>query len=99
MSNSRTVTEAVPGRILTVENVLSPKECKVLIEQAEEAGFKPSAPSGGGHGQIPQTGARTSQFYVRDDNVFATKLWNRVQHAVPTSLQNIKYVPYMNSQV
>lgn len=92
------VTQLVAGRIHTVDNVLSKEECKELIAAAETAGFKPSPLSGGGHGQIPQTGARTSQFHVEENEILAHKLWQRVKHAVPQSLQNIKYVPYMNTQ-
>jgi hypothetical protein len=92
------VTEHVPGRIVSVENVLSPAECKRLIAEAEAKGFKASAPSGGGHGQTPRTGARTSQFCVIEDEKLAQVLWERVRHAVPTDLRRIKPVPYMNSQ-
>lgn len=92
------VTEHVAGRILTIDNVLSVAECEELIMQAEDKGFKPSAPSGGGHGQHPNTGSRTSQFCVQEDEKLAQKLWKRVRDSVPKSLRNIKYVPYMNSQ-
>jgi hypothetical protein len=57
------VTEHEPDRIVTVSLVLSKAECNKLINKAEDAGFKPSPPSGGGHGQTAGTGARTSQFH------------------------------------
>lgn len=91
------VIEHVPDRILTVENLLTQKECEQLIVEAETAGFKPSPPSGGGHGQTPRTGARTSQFYVNPSQKLAEKLWERVKDAVPKDLRSIKPVPYMNS--
>jgi hypothetical protein len=94
---SLTVTEHVLGRILTIDNVLNSKECKALIDEAEKAGFKPSPPSGGGHGQTVTTGARTSQFYVTEDEGLAMKLWQRVKEHVPKDLRNIKPVPYMHS--
>ncbi|MHA2403537.1 MAG: 2OG-Fe(II) oxygenase family protein [Candidatus Kariarchaeaceae archaeon] len=84
-------------RIITIPNVLSPSDCKTLINQAEEAGFKPSALSGGGHGQHPTTGARTSQFYVREDEKLAERIWDKVGNFVPKSLRHIKYVPYMHT--
>jgi hypothetical protein len=96
--NTTKTTELVAGRILTVDNVLTGRDCKEQIQRAEEKGFRASAPSGGGHGQTPRTGARTSQFVVIEDEKLAQKMWSRVQHAVPTSLKNIKYVPYMHSQ-
>ena len=60
-------------------------------------GFNPSPLSGGGHGQTPRTGARTSQFNVSDNNELANKIWNRIKGYVPENLRDIKEVPYMNS--
>ena len=90
-------TQHVPGRIHTIKNILSVKECEILIGEAEKSGFQPSPPSGGGHGQTPRTGARTSQFYVKDNKELADILWDRVKEFVPNSLRDIKPVPYMNS--
>ena len=90
------VTTHVPDRILTLTNVLSHQECLELISAAENAGFKPSPPSGGGHGQTPRTGARTSQFYVKPNQKLANKLWDRIKDHVPKNLRGIKHVPYMN---
>ncbi len=87
----------VPGRIHTIKDILSVKECEILIREAEKSGFQPSPPSGGGHGQTPRTGARTSQFYVKDNKELADILWERVKEFVPNSLRDIKQVPYMNS--
>jgi hypothetical protein len=50
------VKEYVKDRILTVESVLSKNECKELIERTEKDGYKPSPPSGGGHGQTGRQG-------------------------------------------
>ena len=91
------IHEHVPGRIITIDNILSKNECNELIAAAEKVGFKPSPKSGGGHGQVVTTGARTSQFYVNDDLKLANKIWNLIKHAVPNNLHNIKPVPYMNS--
>jgi len=90
-------TQHVPGRIHEVRGVLSASECTQLIAEAERRGFQPSPPSGGGHGQTPRTGARTSQFYVHDDAELASLLWERVAEFVPGDLRSIKPVPYMNS--
>lgn len=87
----------VPDRIVSVENLLTREECVKLIEQAESAGFKPSPPSGGGHGQTGRAGARTSQFYVKPNQELADKLWKRVQPFLPKDLRSIKPVPYMNT--
>jgi len=87
----------VPGRIHEVKSVLSESECIQLITEAEKCGFQPSPPSGGGHGQTPRTGARTSQFYVKDNPQLADILWERVKQFVPENLRKIKPVPYMNS--
>lgn len=87
----------VPNRIHSIKNIFSIEECKKLISNAEEAGFKPSPPSGGGHGQTPRTGARTSQFYVKDDTKLAEYIWNKLKDYVPSDLKSIKPVPYMNS--
>jgi len=92
------IDQLVPDRIITVDPVLNKGECARLIGEAESAGFKPSAPSGGGHGQHPTTGARTSQFHVREDEKLADLLWQKVREAVPGSLHAIKYVPYMHSE-
>ena len=93
----RVVTHA-PGRILTLPGALTAEECCQLVAEAEGAGFKPSAKSGGGHGQVPMTGARTSQFRVVDSEDLATLLWERCKVAVPDNLRSIKPVPYMPSQ-
>ena len=87
----------VPGRIHAVKDILSSNECKKLIMDAENAGFQPSPLSGGGHGQTPRTGARTSQFYVKDDAALANMLWGRLKEYVPDNLRDIKPVPYMNT--
>lgn len=94
---SNTVIKHVPDRIHSIKNIFSEKECQQLIQCAENAGFSPSPPSGGGHGQTPRTGARTSQFYVKDDSVLANTLWTRLKDYVPKDLKSIKPVPYMNS--
>ena len=87
----------VPGRIHAVKDILSVNECKKLIMDAENAGFQPSPLSGGGHGQTPRTGARTSQFHVKDDAALANMLWGRLKEYVPDNLRDIKPVPYMNT--
>ena len=94
---SDNLTQHIPGRIHSIRKILSSQECDNLIIEAEKAGFSPSPPSGGGHGQTPRTGARTSQFYVKDDKNFANLLWDRLKDYVPKDLKNIKPVPYMNS--
>ncbi len=38
-------------QIYTLSNFLQPDECKELIEQSLSHGYKPSPPSGGGHGR------------------------------------------------
>lgn len=91
------VTHA-PGRILTLPGAFTTEECAALIAEAEDAGFKPSAKSGGGHGQVATTGARTSQFRVVDNQKLANLLWDRVKTAVPADLHGIKPVPYMPNQ-
>jgi len=55
----------VKDRIVEVPGLLTPKECSRLIAECEVKGFKPSPPSGGGHGRTGREGARTSQFLVR----------------------------------
>jgi hypothetical protein len=90
-------TQHVPDRIHSIKNIFTPDECNYLIQIAENAGFNPSPPSGGGHGQTPRTGARTSQFYVKDDTEIANKIWDRLKSYVPKNLRSIKEVPYMNS--
>jgi hypothetical protein len=92
------MTTYIPNRILSVNDVLTPHECDQLIKLVTAKGFKKSSPSGGGHGQTPQTGSRTSKFCVIDDDVIANKLWNKIKNDVPTTLKDIKFVPYMNSQ-
>lgn len=91
------VTNHVPDRIVSKTNVFTQSECSDLIIKAEARGFKPSAPSGGGHGQHPNTGARTSQFLVTEDDMLAKKLWTLMNDIVPKDLHSIKPVPYMNS--
>jgi len=95
--NTEKYVEHVKGRVLTVGDVMDAVECAEQIKIAESAGFKPSPPSGGGHGQTGRQGARTSQFYVRDDVDLARTLWRRVKDYVPRNLRDIKPVPYMNS--
>ena len=59
--------------------------------------FNPHLRQVEGHGQTPRTGARTSQFYVKDNTELANMLWERVREFVPENLRSIKPVPYMNS--
>lgn len=94
---SNLFTAHIPGRIHSVKKLLDARECGKIIEKAEIKGFSPSPPSGGGHGQTPRTGARTSQFYVEDNEKFAGILWDRIKNFVPEDLKSIKQVPYMNS--
>ena len=79
----------VPGRIHAVKNVLTNTECEKLIMNAEKSGFQPSPPSGGGHGQTPRTGARTSQFHVKDNPELANRIWERIKEYVPDNLRDI----------
>ena len=88
----------VKDRIHSVKNILSKEECNLMIGMAESGGFSPSPPSGGGHGQTPRTGARTSQFFVKDNHNMACLLWKRLKDYIPKDLRSIKPVPYMNSQ-
>ena len=90
-------TQHVEDRIHSIKSIFSKDECDELIKMTEKAGFNPSPPSGGGHGQTPRTGARTSQFYVKDDSVLADKIWKRLKDFIPKDLRSIKQVPYMNS--
>ena len=90
-------TQHVQDRIHSIKSIFSKDECDELIKMTEKAGFNPSPPSGGGHGQTPRTGARTSQFYVKDDSVLADKIWKRLKDFIPKDLRSIKQVPYMNS--
>lgn len=90
-------TMLVHNRIHSIKNLFTFEQCRKLINNAEEAGFKPSPPSGGGHGQTPRTGARTSQFYVKDDPRLAEYIWKEIKNYVPSDLKSIKQVPYMNS--
>ena len=93
------VKNLLENRILVVDDIMTPTECYRLIERAETKGFKNSAKSGGGHGQHPKTGARTSQFCVIDDFEVAQTLWNRAasrEGAIPHDLDSIKPVPYIS---
>ena len=96
-SNNQKFIQHIPGRIHEVQDVLTKDKCLQLIQEAEKSGFNPSPPSGGGHGQTERTGARTSQFYVKDKPELAQILWNRVKEFVPDNLLKIKPVPYMSS--
>lgn len=96
-TDKKNFTEHVPDRIHSIKNVLSKKECEKLIEEAEKKTFNPSPPSGGGHGQTPRTGARTSQFCVIDNKPLADELYSRLKKYIPKDLRSIKEVPYMNS--
>lgn len=91
------VMEYVEGRIKTVEDILSKKECMELIGLSEAKGYKPSPLSGGGHGSTGREGARTSQFCVWDDQGLSMNLWKRIKEHVPENLHNIKQTPYMSS--
>lgn len=96
MATDRRPTVHLKDRIVGVSSILSPKECAEIIEKNEAKGFKPSPPSGGGHGRTGREGARTSQFLVQDNEEFAAMLWDRIRSFVPKDLHSIKPVPYMN---
>ena len=80
-------TQHVPDRIHSIKGIFSTDECNLLIQTAEKAGFNPSPPSGGGHGQTPRTGARTSQFYVKDDDKWSKDANNE---KIDETIYNIK---------
>ncbi len=91
------MNEHIPGRVISIDGLMTPEECADLIELTDRL-YKPSRPSGGGHGQTSKTGSRTSQFCVQNDDSLAEKLWKRVKDAVPENLHNIKATPYFPHQ-
>jgi len=84
-------------KIGIIHNFLSVKECKDIIQRAENDGFKKSVPGGGGHGRTGKEEARDNKYTVITDQTLADCYWERVKELVPKDLSFIESSPYFGS--
>ena len=66
-----------------VTNVLTPSECRAVIERAEAQGFEPALLNVGGGQQILATDIRNSDRTIIDDEKFAQMLFERIRPFLP----------------
>src|SRR5436305_488760 len=74
-------TEVARG-IFTIEQLLEPSECELLVQRAETQGFEP-APIITATGAKVATDTRNNDRCVFDDRALAENLWQRVRPAIP----------------
>jgi hypothetical protein len=69
-----------------VDSVLSYSECQKTIERAEAAGFRPALVNVG-DGEMLLKDSRNSDRCIIDDKDFARAIFERIQHALPKTLE------------
>jgi len=84
-------------QIFTLKNFLRPEECTELIDRSLSSGFKPSPPSGGGHGRTGREDARNNKYTVIEDAKLAEKLFSRIRNDIPQDLTFLGSSNYFSS--
>ncbi|KAG0097522.1 hypothetical protein BGZ93_002577 [Podila epicladia] len=80
LSNARK-NEAIVA--LTVQNILSPTECRALIARAEHQGYDIALVNTGSGDGVHVPGYRDGQRCIIDDTHFAAQMWERIKLYVP----------------
>jgi hypothetical protein len=86
-----TVTEYIGKKLYTIEGVLSTEKCVDIITNCNDKGWKASAPSGSGHGNIVKEQPRTSQLSEFSDTNLLDALWTQVIKYLPKDLSYINW--------
>jgi len=73
---------------VVVDEVLTKKECDVLIARSEKEGYEQALLNVGGGHQIVASDIRNSDRCIIDDPEFAQKLWERITSAVESFIDN-----------
>uniref|UniRef100_A0A0G4GJD5 Fe2OG dioxygenase domain-containing protein n=1 Tax=Chromera velia CCMP2878 TaxID=1169474 RepID=A0A0G4GJD5_9ALVE len=72
--------------------VLSPKECRSLIQLIEKTGFEPALVNIGGGHQMKDTSVRNNDRCMVDCPEFASQLFHRIKHALPEKFKGARAV-------
>jgi prolyl 4-hydroxylase len=86
------------NKLFTLDTLLTPLECKQIIDTANLKGWNESSPSGGGHGRTGNEDARDNQFTVFYDAHLSQKLMDKVRTHLPDNLAFLAPNVYFNSQ-
>eukprot|EP00298_Acanthocystis_sp_HF-20_P001644 c12063_g1_i1.p1 GENE.c12063_g1_i1~~c12063_g1_i1.p1 ORF type:complete len:285 (+),score=117.96 c12063_g1_i1:133-987(+) len=71
---------------ITLDDILSEKECQLLIDISEKKGFEPALVNVGGGKQIYSPGIRNNDRSYIDSPKLAEIIWQRMKHAVPEKI-------------
>jgi hypothetical protein len=77
------------NNIWTVTNILSPNECKELIEKSESLGFADAPLTVGPNQYVMATDVRNNTRVIWDDKNFAAQLWQRLKPFVPVNCTDL----------
>jgi hypothetical protein len=75
-------THPIVPNLHLLKDVLTPEECTQVIAAAETIGFTPDAPI---RADAEESSVLAHNFYWVADNVFCSKIWNRVRPFVPAT--------------
>eukprot|EP01087_Luapelamoeba_hula_P020238 TRINITY_DN6878_c0_g1_i1.p1 TRINITY_DN6878_c0_g1~~TRINITY_DN6878_c0_g1_i1.p1 ORF type:complete len:303 (+),score=53.54 TRINITY_DN6878_c0_g1_i1:49-909(+) len=81
------------GKLWQVDHFLSYRECAALLQRAETAGWRPSPPSGGGHGRTGREYPRTSAVSIVVDQAVAQQWYDRIKPFVPEDISWLRGNP------
>lgn len=84
-------------RIFTLENILTPQSCKLLIDRCNLKGWNDSSPSGGGHGRTGNEEARDNKFCILYDDSLAKEMMQKVKPYLQDNLEFLGENPYFHS--
>jgi hypothetical protein len=88
----------VNEEIFRVDSFFNAKECRTLIDNAEQDGFKASPLSGGGHGRTGREDARTNKYTVIPDQKLVDTWWKKLRPFIPNDLTFIPTSPYFGDK-
>ena len=82
-----------------IENVLTENECKLWIQETEQAGYGSALVNVGNGKQIKILDVRNSARCILDSELRAEELWNRISHLIPKDLYPKWYPVGLNERL
>eukprot|EP00388_Colpodella_angusta_P036999 GDKK01040429.1.p1 GENE.GDKK01040429.1~~GDKK01040429.1.p1 ORF type:complete len:343 (-),score=1.83 GDKK01040429.1:191-1219(-) len=87
---------------IILDNVLTPEECKILIDHSERKGYEPALVNVGGNRQLLLTDTRNNDRCILDDPRLVEDIWQRVLRATaekdPSAYDALVHVPWINER-
>jgi hypothetical protein len=77
--------------IFTVEDMLSPEECRALIERSEELGYEEALVTSP-EGPVLREDVRNNERLIVDDPELAKRLWGQAEEVVPVEVEGLRAV-------